>query len=301
MTDKYKKINIFALAVLMLTLVAAVLRTLSLVTVFESDTGYYQLGAALPTVLNILCVLAVAAFAAFPLFFIKKDEVAVPPMHKACRYVAILPAIAFALLTAKKWSAFFGAAEFAMEQKNLFLVFLPPVLTLFALIFFVLACTGLKATALTAAAGSFAIISFAVELALSYTDMTVPMNSPNKLMSHFAYIGIMLFLLAELRALWQVRKDRLYFFSAAVAVFFTGSYSVPVICAPLSDGYTDTATISDFAVAAVFLFSAVRLLTLGISFRETPEAESNADTEIEDDPEKDDQEAPEAEPESDSQ
>ena len=69
-------------------------------------------------------------------------------------------------------------------------------------------------------------------LAAIYFDMTVEMNSPNKLILQAALISVMIYFVYELRMLLGGKKahPRAYVASGLVAVALSASAAIPLIC-----------------------------------------------------------------------
>ena len=276
-----KKTRGFAVSALILTLVAIILRAVSLLAFFEADIGYYQRGAVLPVIFNILCGVAIALFIIFPLVTLKKKEAVIPRHAKATRTAALLPVAALAIMAWNRWQSAFETLKSGAEVSVLKTA-LPPLLILAALTFFVAACVGFERSALTAISGTLTIVMFAAELAISYTNLFVALNNPNKMLFHFTCLSAMLFLLYELRVIYGVSKARLWLFSTASAAFMLGCYSIPSIIAHLAGACESFDIRTDVAFAAIFLFVVVRMLTALFGKEEPAEEENEENEENED-------------------
>jgi len=281
-----KKTRGFAIAALAFTLVAIILRTVSLLAFFEADIGYYQRGAVLPVIFNILCGAAIALFIILPLVALKKKEAVIPRHAKATRTAALLPVAALAIMAWNRWQSALETLKSGAEV-SVIKTALPPLLILAALTFFVAACVGFERSALTAISGTLTIVMFASELAISYRDLSVALNNPNKMLFHFTCLSAMFFLLYELRVIYGTSKARLWLFSTASAAFMLGCYSVPSIIAHLAGACECFDLRTDVAFAAIFLFVVVRMLT-ALFGKEEPEEEKEENESNEENEDSDD-------------
>ena len=264
MTAKRKKILIFSISTLVLTALATVVRVLALYKDFDSEAGYYVTGSVLPIVFNIIAAIAVISpIVALPLLF-GKGDITIPCQNQSCRFSALLAVAGFALLAWDRWSNFLAVSDVYTGMK-LILALASPILTVAIMTFFVAACFGLEPSPLVAISGTLSIIAFAVELTDVHNDVSIALNSPNKMLFQFAVIGAMLYLLAELRVVFSASRPRFYLFTLALATFLLGASSIPSIIASSADIYENKLIKADVALLGVFVFCLFRLI--GIAFR----------------------------------
>ena len=252
-----------ALSAVTAAIAVALLRFISLYNYYDSAMGYYERDAALPVIFTALAAVAVIGFGAFCVFGMKKCELAIPRAGGVCRVTALLPVAAFALLCWNRWQTFTALEGLAAPQ--LIWALLAPLLALGVLVFFVSACIGLEPTWLTGLSGVLSILMFAYELSTVYTDMTIAMNSPNKLLLSFALLSAMIYILAELRVIFKAQKPRLYLFSLFASTLLTGAYSIPAVIISLVDGNRPGDI--DIALLTFFIF----LVARGVSLAFLPE------------------------------
>ena len=277
---EHKKTFIFALAVIGLTAVSVVLNTLSLLNFFEADIGYFVRGAVLPMIFNCLLVVGVAFMTGFTVFALKKGELSICSPHPICKYVSLIPVAAFGLLLWERAYFFFDAAKLGILQNPL-AAFLSPLFTLGTVAFFISYCLGVKPSASTAIWGTLAIAMFAYDVFVLHSDLTVAMNSPQKLSFNFAALSAMLFIVAELRIIYGVPKPRFYLFSIGIATLFLGAYSLPYTVAHLAGTCKSVSPKADVALLALFAFVLIRFVSavfFEASQKEAPEITEEAAT-----------------------
>lgn len=257
---EHKKTLPFALAVIGLTAVAIALNTLSLLNFYEADIGYFVRGAVLPMIFNILLVVGVVFMAGFAIFALKKNETSISAHHPACKYAALLPVAAFGLLLWDRAYYFFDAAKLGILQNPL-LSFLSPLFTMAAVALFISYCLGVKPSVSTAVWGTLTIAMLAYDVFVLHSDLTIAMNSPQKLSFNFAALSAMLFIVAELRIIYGVPKPRFYLFSIGCATLFLGAYSLPYTVAHLVGTCESVSPKATLASLALFIFVLVRFIS----------------------------------------
>lgn len=223
-----RALRIYGAGILGVTALCVILRIICMTFFFDSDIGYYDKGAALPIILNILLFLAAAV--SLILCLVPKIKLSpVPPTPtKATRMCAIFPAAGFAAYAViyfsllAEYSSLYGTLPFAY--------ILTAIATVGACAFFALyAFRKNNGDILFVLTGVLAVIWFVVALAECYFDTLVQMNSPNKLIFEFATLGAMLLTVNEIRQGFEFKRPAFHLFSASVATLFLLTDSVPSI------------------------------------------------------------------------
>jgi hypothetical protein len=110
---------------------------------------------------------------------------------------------------------------------------------------------------------SAVLVALVFVLAISYFNVYIQMNSPEKIMLHLACISSMFFFINEARAVIGDVRHKIYTFSLFTALFFTGVYSIPSYLAFVAN---KNRYFSFFYFALlfmpIFIYLAVRALTL---------------------------------------
>ncbi len=225
---KQKTIRTCALAAVALTVLSAALRTLSLFFFYEKDIAYYERGAVLPIISNLVYVGAVLFFLVSAFAFIPRaqesDGTNIAPPSFACRMAALLPAAALIYYAASSYLKYGNGEPNGFELVTV-------VLSVVAAVFFVLFSQKPRSMRFTAMMGLSFVAWAAFVWIGSYIDYTVPLNSPDKLYFHFACIAAGFLVINEIRVLIFCARPREYFFSIAFAILALATSAIPSIIA----------------------------------------------------------------------
>ena len=254
-------LTIYTFALFAATLGVILLRCLDLFFFFDQDIGYYSSDAILPLVETVLlwvvplalCTLSIGWLRHLPIRY----EPSVSPSLRICGILASLCSLGYAV------SSFLAPAENTSVLGRLLFV-----TSLIAAVYFFLTTTR-RASLLTPRilTGMGLSLFLLFSLAVSYFDVTVPMNAPDKLIFLIACLSAMLFTVEELRAWLGIPKSGRYFFSLGCAVFFLGVSSVPTMLA-ISFGIVRMSFwhLSYVLLLGFFVYAVIRMLNLwGIS------------------------------------
>ena len=252
-SDKQRAL-IFSIIALVLTALAAAGRLCSLLF-FYDKIGYYQRGAVLPVVSNILFAASVVFFAIAALFWLKPAKtVAVP--SKTAGYAALLPALALAAC------AVFSLDRVLSPELNI-LYLLNLLLAVVGAVFFFSLTFCRQPSTLSVLTGVGTILWLAISWLRSYRDFTVPMNSPDKLFFNLGCIGATLFVFSELRAIYGMSKPRFYYFSISTAILTLAVSSIPSLIGNACGIFASySLTFEDLFFLALLIYATVRLITL---------------------------------------
>ncbi len=255
-------LRIFLCGVILMTLAGIALRALNLLLYYEAEIGYYKADAVLPAAMNIF-FLAVFAVIGVCSIIIPKKPYATSGNERNIAVVisSALCAIAFLSLSV--------CALLGLVQRDSALTYILVITTLLAAVYFVLGALGknnnARAILMIAIVAALSYI-----LAVSYFDVFVQMNSPNKTLTQLACLASMLFFVYEARAAVGEKKSKLYVFSLSCALFFSGITAFPAIAAYLSGNLGNyfiniNYILFDALLAVLFVYFAVRLITLMVT------------------------------------
>ncbi len=241
---------------------SVVLRTLSLLFFYDGDVFYYSSRAALPIISNIFFALAVLCFGVAAFLLIPGATAAhgsrIPLPSEPARRVALLPAAALAVHAASMLTGLLrsGVAGALLPLLSL-------VLAILSIGFFITLMQEKRSKGSNVLFGTAFILYLAVLWINSYTDFNIPLNSPSKLFFNFGCIGIILFVLCEMRAICGISKPRMYVFSLSLCILTAASTAIP----SLIDFATGTSAryyslFEDIAMLSVIPYSAARLSQL---------------------------------------
>ncbi len=264
-----------------LAISATVFRLLSLFFSYDKSMQYFS-GGALPILFYIIYGVAIAGFAVasfiiFPKFSASTKEMIPPPSSLASNISRVV------IITL---GTYFGAylidlinngnRYFPQSLKALQLPMI--LLSLFSIaFFFLLSITGIKPALKNATVvfGLFFIAWNILTWIKTYLDLTVPMNSPNKIVFHLAIASVLLFTVSELRVLLGYGKPRFYYFSLFTVITATSVSSVPSLTAyisgRLSSGYKSL--YEDLIFLGVLTYALTRAFTLLPSLKKTSSTE----------------------------
>lgn len=249
--------KIYGIVALSAAFLCTVLRTLSMLFFFDKDLGYYQAGAALPIIFEVLTVVSLTMAVAFAL--VKPISVCSNSATDASyvKYSAILSCVGFAAFTLIYVR---GLVSYLSVYALTWQMALTLISSIGACVFFLLiAFTNPRASILYVLTGCLTVIWLALALASSYFDNFVQMNAPSKVMFIFGALGGMLLVVNEMRRGLNEQKNGLHLLGATAASILLASSSLPSIIGFLagkmpvnhSNFYYDIAffSLSIFAVA----------------------------------------------------
>ena len=253
------------------TLIAIIICSVAMVGDYDVYSGYYAHGAVLPTVFNTICIISVLAVIGVSIFLLPKGE-KIPPMRdKLCRLLAIPPVAALLYISLERFGALSQTMIYGGFGKELLSPFFSALLPVLCAIFFISICAGFKKNAITALSGVLTIFFMLFEIYKSYTDMTVAMNTPVKVLFYFAALSTALFILAEMRIIWgDTAHSKTSHMSQYLAVLLTGVYSIPLAVFVLSRQGTLSASCLFFL--SIFVLSCARVITVALA-KDTPAEE----------------------------
>ena len=210
----------FSLFTVAAAILVAVVRCLNLFFFFDSHIGYYQSNAVLPVVEVVLLILAGILLAAVTLFLLCRMPVeyaeATPASVKGVAFLATVLSIISAIQLISVKSA---------SPLPRFL----SVLSIIAAAYFLLNGWSNPAILPRFLTGFGGILALVVSLALSYFDITVQMNAPDKIFFQLACLSFMLFTTEELRFTVGAPRKGLYFFSVGCATLFGVIATIPTL------------------------------------------------------------------------
>ena len=226
-------------------LAAAALRTVSILTAFEADIGYYSRSAVIPHIQKTLIICSVIAIIVLSCILRKK---ALPTWSPAPNHFSTF--------------ASFLCGTLQISSAVLLLLFqrgtIAPITALIILGFFFATgyffydalCPPEKKSALCAIPAMAAIIGLVAVIIKVHLDHTVPLNSPNKVLIFITFATIPLFLVQELRFIAGNPQPRLYVATASISRLLCAALSVPGIIGH----YTNVLSGGDFLIYYTLTF-----------------------------------------------
>lgn len=266
--------KLYLFLILAFTIAAAALRTGAILTAFDSDIGYYSVGATLPEISTAVCVAGCVTAAALPWVMRRganwtaDAEVRSSSEYFVTAYAAFVMLGAFVYEidrcfaggTVKK---LFDEAESYAANGNSYgarsvtiqavIVIIGMIASAVSAVYFFLRISSKGSREWHALIGFAPGLRGVAGLASIYFDMTVGMNSPNKLILTAAIVAVMVYFLLELRMIFDANKarPRLYASVGLLTVVLAATASVSVMVGYLSGMLSN----SYFFTEAFFCFN----------------------------------------------
>lgn len=268
---KPNKIVILIAISFAITVIATVLRVLSVLFFFDKHIGYYETEAFLPMAADFFCALGAVFFAVVATFLItEKSEVTAP--HTISRFAALVPGAAILFYS------FMYAEELFTGDPRKIPVALSIALFLaatFSVIFFFAILFTEQPSAVAINAGVGVIVWLALRWISSYTNFDVPMNSPLKVFFHFGCIGAALLIVAEMRAFFGIEKPKFYFFSLFGSILCIAVSTIPAIVGVFTKSFDVYPFIKDDLVLfGLLIYATVRAIELMVHKMKAEKAEA---------------------------
>ena len=255
-TKKSNTVKIYALSAIIATVIAVVLKTVCLLCFYDADIGYHSEGIV-TSLFDVFCLLLTLFFAS-SIFCIKRDT-ATPdgkgnnPIVKIGSTVAML---AFAV--------YFGAVVFSTDLISTTTAFdlISKLTALMGIVYFAISVFAPNTNKNIRALLGFGVIIWCIYvLGVTYFDIYIQLNSPDKVMLHLALISIMVFIVSELRCFVFEIKKGFYIFSACAATLFCALTSIPSFIYGGFMGDFNDYYIYNTVIVAVGIYSLMRLVS----------------------------------------
>ncbi len=226
MKIREKRLAIYLLALMALTLSAAVLRTLAVLRDFNRSSGFFD-KKGLINAASVALALAFVLIIAY-IIFGKQRSSLVANSHNPLTYIPSgFVALSFIFVAREVLS---GGEIFDSQSTvghRLIVIFIAVFAMLSVAYFFLNSYLGSRYSrkrSMFALAPIICLLLYAIYL---YTDTTLPMNSPNKIVDEFAYAAAALFFCAEARISLGREKWRVYVPLGMVSMLLTAYSSLP--------------------------------------------------------------------------
>ena len=258
----------FSLLTVAVAFLAVAVRCLNLFFFFDTDIGYYQSNTLLPIVEAVLLVLAVILLVLASFRWLRHMPVgyapATPVSVKAVSFVAALLSVISVIQL------------MSVESTSLLPRFLV-VLSVISAVYFLLGAWSKASLLPRFLSGLGNIVALVVSLALSYFDITVQMNAPNKIFFQLACLSLMLFTAEELRFTVGAPRKGLYFLSVGCAVLFGGIATIPSLIGIVAGVLEAPYWIPCYALLAANLIYAIARMYSLVWEEQAPSEESSED------------------------
>lgn len=244
--------RLWAVLVLFAALAAAVLRTAAILFSYDAEIGYFARGTALPVLADVTCIVGTVAAIGFAFFCRPRCRAiynagarASAPVYFATAYAAFVMLGTFMhelwrCLSERTAASNFekaAAVDNAYTARSLriqgVLIIIGIIASAVSAVYFFCRLSGKGWREWYVILGFAPGMRGVAGMATIYFDMTVEMNSPNKMLLQLALISVMLYFLLELRMLLGEKKARPRAYAAVglAATVLTAAASVSLIAA----------------------------------------------------------------------
>ena len=224
MNSKTNKFKLLFYSTVALSALIVILRTVSLLTVFEADIGYYKTGAVIPYIQKALALCSVI----FVIIFTAGIKKQVAPQDTPAQ-THVSTFATFLCGTIQISSAFL----ILLFQRGTVAPITVAVILGFAFaavyFFYIALCPPEKRSPLCVIPAMLAVIGLVAIIVKVNLDMTVTLNNPNKTLIAIALSSIALYVVQELRFAVGKPMPRLYLASASISLILCSALSIPGI------------------------------------------------------------------------
>ncbi len=268
MTAKTKKTyKTYLTLSLLLALALAVLRTVAVLRHYDGSLGYFEAGARLPEIANLLTLLAFPLCLSAPFTLGGGRLKSAPPrFHLPTVFSSALLAfllIAFAALHVTEISAEI-VSDAPTDPRAVFTSAVAALLSLLGTVSFVLSASMGAEISAKKAFSSSAVVLFALMYTIFlYFDTDLPINAPEKLLAQMTLLAIALFFLYETRIAIAKPMPAVRVGFGFLAMILSASSAVPNLLYYAANGVAVLETpVHDFLILGFFLYLAARLGSL---------------------------------------
>lgn len=210
--------RIYYIAIPILTIIGATLRTLALLLPDGTPDVYFSSALPLAKIFTLLFADAILSLVIFP-FLLNKDllDKKPAPLSVAGKATSVTMA---ALLLLNFVASLLLPKSFGVPG---FLLFVGVLASLVGLVYFLLPVLNRVSSTTVAALGTAVILALASYICLTYFDRLVPMNAPQKTHLHLALLSLMFYMLYELRAAAGAAMPRAQLAATGVAFYLSAT------------------------------------------------------------------------------
>ncbi len=260
-----------------LTLIGIALRTVAMFTLYDTEVGYFD-ASAVTTIMTVLSF--VGAILPIALSILIPKQTLPTTWHEPRKYIAAIPPfVCFTLCGV--WTLY----QVTLTGFSNILLLVSGVFALLSAFYAFLVLgksMGGRIKNTTLSAVGYAPIFWALlSIAETYTDQFTTMNSPIKLGLQFGFLGVMLFIISELRFRLDKPLPRAALCFHAIAAFFCLTGSIPTLIA-LAAGILKTPMHTAYALGLLGagIYAAARLAIYVFSYKLPAEDEMPTETAV---------------------
>ncbi|MBR2479277.1 MAG: hypothetical protein IKB47_02605 [Clostridia bacterium] len=264
-----KNLKVWLYASFILAGLAAILLTVALFTDYDSSSGYFKTSiiySIFKGMCIVVCGLAVVTVLTTPKGALNGDSPLSAPIVFPSAFLALVFFCGGMILLGALLGLSIVCDTFTgVATADPALLGVGALFSFGSVVYFILNCFPKdgKLSERHALFGFSVPIAAAIYLSISYFDLSVSINAPIKLMTQLALIFSMLWMLYELRVPLKKPMPRLYFAFGILALFFSGTASLPYLIGGAANLIKSTVFptyyLYVFVSLAMFCYIAVRL------------------------------------------
>ena len=218
-----KTVKIFTLSAAGMLILSLALRICNFFMFYDSNIGYYSFGAVLPVISNWILGISVLSLLVFALVKFRNKEFGQCASTPKVQYISTAAA---SLLTVAL--AISDISNAIATGNRIFI--LSFTLSIMTALYFAAMVADLG-NRLKASTAIFAIVRITILILTCFTDFSVAVNTPDRVIYALAAASALLFVASELKLIAGNIRSWLYIFSAASTIVVGSVASVPSIIA----------------------------------------------------------------------
>ena len=240
------------LSALAFTVISAIFRTLSMLLFFDSDVGYFRIGAVFPVISNVFLGAGIIGFLALAIGALDKKDAYEYKKAGAFRIVACaLATLCTLTLSVSSIPAAISGDKFAT---------LCAALAFTGALYFPCICF-MSGNILKLITGACLVARFICMMGVYYFNQDITMNAPDKIIFCLACAFAMWLIPCEIKATLGVVRPWIFTIATVGAASLAASASIPSIIKLITDrsfkgmGYTEYAVLLAVSVYALAMLS----------------------------------------------
>ena len=263
MKEFSNKLKVFFLSAIVLTIISSALFTVSMLTAFDADAGYFSSSSLLPYIQKAVVIVSVLFFASIAVFIPKKILPSQPPSSPiftmystlACGFLFVIGAIIF-------YNIHSNDAEWMQDTART--VFAVASATGYAATVYFLICgitAPKKYLPIKVITALFVIANLLFFIIFEHLDYFVTINSVRKTMVFISFALAIMFIAQDLRFKAGIGQPRAYFFFGATTMLLCATTSISHIIAYYAGVLKDSSFLVYYLVGlGLALYSFAHLL-----------------------------------------
>lgn len=260
-----KRLAIYLLVLSAFTAACVTLRTVALFMHFNSADGYFTKKGVI-TAASVVLIVAIAFIISYLVFGNAREKL-ITDFHTPTTYVpAGLAALSFVFLARELIAGIADSSADAAPARRTIAIIAAIAAIVSVVYFFLNEYLGSRYSEKRAFFGLAPVIFLVLYTLYLYFDVTLPINSPNKLIDQFAFVASALFFCSEVRISLGREKWRFYAVLGFAAALLSAYSSIPSLIIYFATIASDSGavvisnSISENAVTlSIFIFSALRV------------------------------------------